>query len=61
MLKHVSTMKNMHTSVEQMLEAVFSNPSALKLCKNDQWDHAEVSKQVLLGIPIVGGCYQQSA
>jgi hypothetical protein len=34
--KHVSTSMNQHTAREELLEAVFSNRSAVRLCNKDQ-------------------------
>jgi hypothetical protein len=40
-LKHISLATNMHVTVEELLGAVFSNQSALKLCKEGQRDQEE--------------------
>lgn len=51
---------NMHSTVEKLLELVFSNPSVMKLYKENQQDpKPELSNmETLRRVPVVGGCKQ---
>jgi hypothetical protein len=64
LVKHVSVATNMHTRVEELLGAVFSNQAASKLFKERQtsswvlpkWEPS--SMEVLGSVLVTGGCYQ---
>lgn len=58
LLKHISTSVDIHSTVDELLESMFSNPSVTKLCKENQHDpKPELSNTETLGrIPIIGGC-----